>query len=628
MNSIQIDFVEPQNLGVLKYISGQPNSGWRRLQSASIGLEQDSCSVPGVIRLRWENALALFREFRHQQRQLNIKFVSTQSSRSKLLAFVEELAITEGVSDPANKCLSSEEVQEALVELGFTKRQLRPFQLRDLARLSYLPNGANFSVPGAGKTSVTLALHLLCSASVDRMLVVSPKGAFPAWSSVLGECLSPDSAHFANGEFLNLSGMSSDQVRRSFVPDNRYFITNYEHFVSLQDTFAGFLVMHRVHLVLDESHRMKAGQGSQRGAALLSISTLPSRRDILSGTPMPNSQTDLQSQLDFLWPGSRLGLRIQRGEAPSEVIHGLYARTTKKELGLPPRVHHRLSVPMSPAQGALYGIVRSDVLQHLSVFRRGGPWDVSRARGQVIRLLQLSSNPVEAIRGITDDLPYIDSPLIQRVVDEGMSPKLRAATGLARQLASQGHKSVIWTISLKNIRDIEAEIVELNPVTIYGAIPSGSPLDINTREGRLAKFHEDPSCMVLIANPATAGEGISLHTVCHEAIYVDRNYIATQYLQSLDRIHRLGLSPDTVTNVHILQSAPPQGLGSIDYSVSRRLGVKIRHLQMLLNDDDLHQVALDEELSDDPYDDSVDLDDVIDLIEELEGRAHYSEDAE
>jgi hypothetical protein len=142
-----------------------------------------------------------------------------------------------------------------------------------------------------------------------------------------------------------------------------------------------------------------------------------------------------------------------------------------------------------------------------------------------------------------------------------------------------------------------------------------------TREGRLARFHADENCSVLIANPAAAGEGISLHTVCHDAIYLDRSYVSTHYLQSIDRIHRLGLPPDIETHIHIYQTKAPRELGSIDLSVSRRLATKIRNLQQLLDDPDLHLIALDEEDADDPIDYDVDLQDLVDLVEELEGRA-------
>jgi hypothetical protein len=134
--------------------------------------------------------------------------------------------------------------------------------------------------------------------------------------------------------------------------------------------------------------------------------------------------------------------------------------------------------------------------------------------------------------------------------------------------------------------------------------------------------------MAIIGNPAAAGEGISLHMVCHDAIYVDRSYVATHYLQSIDRIHRLGLKPGTETNVHIYQTKAPIGVGSIDFSVSRRLASKIRALQQLLDDDDLHQLALDEENADDPVDYDIKLEDLMDLIAELEGRGGGQDEGE
>ncbi|XUM24498.1 hypothetical protein ACRAVF_15825 [Bradyrhizobium oligotrophicum S58] len=133
---------------------------------------------------------------------------------------------------------------------------------------------------------------------------------------------------------------------------------------------------------------------------------------------------------------------------------------------------------------------------------------------------------------------------------------------------------------------------------------------------------------MLLANPAAAGEGISLHTVCHDAIYLDRSYVSTHYLQSIDRIHRLGLPPGTETNIHIYRSKAPREIGSIDLSVSRRLRFKIRNLQQLLNDPDLDIIALDEENADDPIDLDVDIQDLVDLVEELEGRAKSDSEEE
>ena len=92
--------------------------------------------------------------------------------------------------------------------------------------------------------------------------------------------------------------------------------------------------------------------------------------------------------------------------------------------------------------------------------------------------------------------------------------------------------------------------------------------------------------MVFIANPAAASEGMSLHIdnygnkLCSKAIYLDRNFNCSQYLQSIDRIHRLGSieSPE----IFIYKT-----INSIDYKVQSRLDEKVDAMRTLLNDKSL-----------------------------------------
>jgi hypothetical protein len=270
---------------------------------------------------------------------------------------------------------------------------------------------------------------------------------------------------------------------------------------------------------------------------------------------------------------------------------------------------------------ALYAIVRSEALRQLkAVVNTARGVDLLAARRSVMRLLQLSANPILALKAMAGDASTIDSGIVDQVLSERHSTKMRAVADHARDLSRANQKAVIWTIFTDTILELETMLADLNPVSLYGAIPTGAQDDIGTRAGRLRKFHTDPDCRVMIANPAAAGEGISLHTVCHNAIYLDRSYVSTHYLQSIDRVHRLGLAPGVETFIHIYQTKAPAGVGSIDLSVSRRLRAKVRNLQQLLNDPDLHQLALDEENSDDPVDYDVDLQDLVDLVEELEGK--------
>ena len=113
--------------------------------------------------------------------------------------------------------------------------------------------------------------------------------------------------------------------------------------------------------------------------------------------------------------------------------------------------------------------------------------------------------------------------------------------------------------------------------------------------------------MVLLANPAAMAEGVSLHTVCHDAVYVDRTFNAGQYLQSLDRIHRLGLPDDAETRIHLITAT-----GTIDDHVRRRVEVKSRRLAHMLADPGLARLALPDEEADGAFfDDQLDLEEVL-----------------
>jgi hypothetical protein len=595
---------------------------WERLK-ARFSAQADAILLNDTIDMPWPEVLGVIREFgsANIQNTLGFKFVPSGRARPKVATFVAETKKARRSKDALVLGIEEELIQPRLDALGYS-RQLKSFQLRDLARLLSLPHGANFSVPGAGKTSVTFALSLLASGPEDHLFVVAPKAAFPAWRGVVAECIEGDAPEWVKEDFTVLAG-TEYQNEAALRSGARRFLMSYDLLVRQQALIAAYFSRQSVHLVLDESHRMKAGLASQRGAFLINIASSPSRRDILSGTPMPQDANDMASQLGFLWPGQGYDLQIQRGVSPRQVLGDLYVRTTKHELGLTPAVRHFYDVAMADGQLALYGVVKNEILRQITKAMSNASPDFLSARNSVMRLLQLSTNPTLALQAMTRDMRDISSGIADQVVEEGASLKMREVCAHARALAKEGKKSVIWTIFTQSILDLERILADLNPVSLYGAVPSGEAGDPTTREGRLAKFHLDPYCKVMIANPAAAGEGISLHTVCHDAIYLDRSYVSTHYLQSIDRIHRLGLEAGIETNIHIYRTKAPAGLGSVDLSVSRRLAQKIHGLEHLLDDLDLRQLALDEDNADDPIDYDVDMQDLVDLVEELEGRQPF-----
>lgn len=75
-------------------------------------------------------------------------------------------------------------IQNTLDDIGF-QRTLTKKQVQDVVKLIGLYQGANFSVPGAGKTTTLLALHSILRALgiVNKMLVVCPINAFISWET-------------------------------------------------------------------------------------------------------------------------------------------------------------------------------------------------------------------------------------------------------------------------------------------------------------------------------------------------------------------------------------------------------------------------------------------------------------
>jgi len=622
---VGVHFDPAQFSGRLVLEGVSDTSIWERLQQAILDLGLEYQLGTNAIHLSWAGVLTIIGQFAPQQKSLNFRFSPRDDeAKTRLGAFVQQFKQVQQSRDQLKLSISIPEIEQRLELAGFTRR-LKPFQLRDLQRLLSLDNGANFSVPGAGKTTVTLALHVLTRKPDQIFLVIGPKASFPAWREVVHDCIRPD-APDGNAEPFTILNGSGDPLIKALSSGSTRFVISYDLMIQNAEILTSFAAVNKVHLVLDEAHRMKAGFGSQRGSLLLNIAPLPVRRDILTGTPMPQQPSDLQSQLDFLWPGAGLGMQISRGSAPRQVLGQLYVRTTKQDLDLPKPLRHFISVPMAEGQMALYGIVKNEFLRQVSTLGLDGRFDAPAARRSVMRLLQLSANPVLALRSIADEALMLDSGILDKVIAEGPSTKMRAVADHVRSLAKEDRKTVVWTIFTDTIAQMELMLADLNPVSLYGAIPSGEPTDPATREGRIERFHKDKSCKVMIANPAAAGEGISLHTVCHDAIYLDRSYVTTHYLQSIDRIHRLGLPENVETNIFIYRTLAPMGLGCIDHSVSHRLRKKLRALQILLDDADLHEIAFDEENSEDPIAWDISPEDVRDLIEVLEGRANFTDE--
>jgi SNF2 family DNA or RNA helicase len=446
---------------------------------------------------------------------------------------------------------------------GFA-RKLTSEQRRNVRRLASLPAAATFSVPGAGKTTEALAYFSYRKSEGAHLLVIAPKNAFVAWEEQLSVCLPGED------RFVRLTG-GRDLIAALLQARPSLMLITYQQLTRVADIVAGFVAANDTFVFLDESHRIKSGVGRVTVDAALRLSHLPVGKLILSGTPMPQSSDDLLPQLSFLYPEVKAD-----AQSVSDLLRPIYVRTTKAELGLRPPDRFVVPIQMAEHQSHLYRLMKFEIVRlgdsTLTLRNR----QAFRALGRsIMRLLQVVSNPALLAR----EIGFAHDGVLGAVLAEGDSPKVTWAVQRARQLAREGKKSIIWTSFRENVEIIAKRLIDLRAVFIHGSVITGDDDDDDTREGRIRVFHDDPNCFVMVANPAAAAEGISLHMVCHNAIYVDRTYNAAHYLQSEDRIHRLGLDPAQPTTVEILEC-----VDSIDESVTSRLKAKVDAMATVLND--------------------------------------------
>ncbi|MCG3135935.1 MAG: hypothetical protein HMLKMBBP_03711 [Planctomycetes bacterium] len=488
------------------------------------------------------------------------------------------------------------------------KGDLTAFQRRDLAKLLSLRHGANFSVPGAGKTRVALAAFaaMRSAGTVRRLLIVGPKSAYEAWLT-------------ENAEVFE-QPLRMEVLAGGPSPATDALIVNYERLDGSIGLLARWISAEPSLLVLDEAHRMKLGAKGTYGSACLALAPRARRRLILTGTPAPNGAADLENLLGFVWPGygkQAVARAVSGGDLAhaSRVLRPLFTRTTKRELGLPDVSPSIRFVELPPLHREVYQAL-TGLLSVRAAEARGD----FEALGRIIMyLIMAATSPALLAVGGTryEPLAYrvpplavpADEPLFRLMRDlpaYEMSPKYREAMAIVAQNAAAGRKTIVWSTFVRSLMTLREMLSEFAPALVHGGTPD--------RGEQIQRFRTDPRCLVLLSNPATLGEGISLHRTCHDAVYVDRDFAAGRFLQSLDRIHRLGLAPETVTTVTVIAAA-----GTIDDVVAQRLVQKLRFMGRILDDPEVQELGdLPEESS---IGEGLDDDDLAALMGHLHARA-------
>ena len=598
---------------------------WRYVSSyLSPRVEADQVVIP----MGEEDAISVLTKVSDMLKKYGFSELQGETSERILIDFREEERKFDEFSNKAlhirnNECDITEfsDFTNA-VALKLSHRTLYPLQLLSAFHLAFSQNACNFSVPGAGKTSIVYGaysyLHSLAVTNpkyIDRLLIVGPLSSFGPWEQEYEECF----GHVPMTKRL-VSGISKSEKQDYLVSSHTAELTliSYQSLISLKDDISFFLRQNKVMVVLDEAHKAKNSSGGAIAQAVLDLAKYSKARVVLTGTPAPNGYEDLYNMFKFIWPTKNvIGFQINqlrdmssrnRDTRVDRLINNIspyFIRIRKSDLNIPPAtIHPAIHVSMSPIQQQIYDYIEK---KYIDAMLEEGEIDItnrfkaSLAQARIIRLMQAASDPamlkIPLKEFLEDDENYSetyyainDADVLKSIMDYQrceVPAKFEATKSLVEQIVGKGEKVVIWATFIHTIHSLK-EYLSANGISsqeLYGAVPvekegmgDDNENQILTRE-KIVKEFQRPDCpyKVIIANPFAVAESISLHKACHNAIYIERSFNAAHFVQSKDRIHRYGLEQGTQTHYYFILSQD-----SVDETIDMRLTEKEQRMNDIM----------------------------------------------
>ena len=468
-------------------------------------------------------------------------------------------------------------------------RPLRERQMWDSFFMFAMQKSANFSVPGSGKTASVLGMYAFLASRglAKRILVICPKNAFGSWIDEFSACFgAKEPLRVLNIHNPAYKGTRDRRTALEYESGGcNLILVNYES-VGYLDDILRTLAENQTLLVFDEVHKVKR-IGGEYASHALSVAENAAYVVALTGTPLPNAYTDIYNLLHILFPNeyeeffgfTPAQLRKPTAadvQAVNDKLQPFFCRTTKDQLGVP-RANPD-TIVTTEAESSENRILKILTMKYKK-----------NKLALLIRVLQLESNPRALLENLNlkdfeylldesveaDEIDYADYSAEIRALIEGCGTpsKFRKCLELTERLVGEGKPVILWCIFIDSIRRLSEELERHNVRCrcVYGEVP------LEERQQILADFRSG-QIQVLLTNPHTLAESVSLHSVCHDAVYFEYSYNLVHLLQSKDRIHRLGLPEGQYTQYYYLGTAyqTDDGLWSMDQAIYERLKEKER----------------------------------------------------
>ena len=476
------------------------------------------------------------------------------------------------IKNKANQTVISEFETFKLFVNNHMERELKEDQMWSAFHLVQMKRAANFSVPGSGKTSIVYGAfaYLYFKNIVNKLVVFCPLNAFSSRK---------DEFYLNFGDKLKLrlydfkaetKGLQTYEKYDSIVfssADCNLVLFNYHSLLRNKDSIKE-VIDERTFIVFDEVHRLKNPDGVLSNLALEIINKAVYRA-VLSGTPIPNGYVDLMVLLKILFSEDykdyfsytidylrNANFNTNYSKQINNTIFPYFMRLTKSQLKVPKaEPDHQVIVEANDNEKEVIRILYS----HYS----------NKFLPLYIKLMQASTNPSYLLSSLTkddydafntyeDEDFYTENKLndyevtfdeneINVISNCSFTEKFEKGIELIRNLSHNG-PVIVWCVFIKTIFECSKRLNALGISNEY--VYGGTKLE--DRDKMLTKF-KNKEISVLITNPHTLGESISLHKVCHQAVYLEYDFNLVHFSQSKDRIHRLGLSENEKTNYYFME---------------------------------------------------------------------------
>lgn len=433
-------------------------------------------------------------------------------------------------------------------------------QRAGLAFLRSLGGGALLWEMGLGKTLGAIAyceslapiglVSVVDRRDGFRVLVIAPNTVKRNWGREI-------ETHAGHRDYVVPDG--DYKKRMALLGAKRYTILNTEA-LSHPAMAKALTAIHWDVVIVDESTRFK-GPKAARTKNLLKLRA--KHRIILTGTPITNTAEDAWAPFEFVspglfgksfwafadrylvkdWFGAVVGIKPDRQDELRERIGSVSYRALKADLlDLPPKVYVDRTVALDGEQAKAYAAMRDD----LRVRYEQGEIEAFNVLTQLLRLTQITAGFV----GEAGKWSRFDTHAKQREMDALMD--------------EIGDEPVVvfglYHEELEALADRYAESHAVHPrPIIYGPTPE------RIRDTLIADFQAG-HLRRLFVQSRTGGIGINL-TAARTAIYHTRGWSLEEYLQSQDRLHRIGQT-GTVTIVHLVAE------GTVDEQINKALSAK------------------------------------------------------